>query len=1198
MSTTIESLELEILSSSKSAESGLNALTASLEKLKIATKGGLGLTAVANQLRDVSDATSKVRPNDIGNVTGLAKAIQLLSGSKISPTIAKQITAMSTALGSADFAGSDEKIRDLVTSLQPLSELRVSKLTSIVNTIKKLPESLKNLDTRELYNRIQSLTRIMKPLADEMQKVANGFSAFPAKIQRLLRETDKMPKSLDSSSLSALNLYSKLKMATTAVMGIARKIGSAIKESNDYTENLNLFGVAMGKYAEGAKNYAEQVGELMGIDPSEWMRNQGIFMTLSTGFGIAGEKASQMSQNLTQLGYDLSSFFNISTEDAMLKLQSGLSGELEPLRRLGYDLSQAKLEATAASLGIDKAVSSMTQAEKAQLRYYAIMTQVTEVQGDMSETLESPANQLRIFKAQVTQAARAIGDVFIPILNAVLPYAIAVTKVIRLLANEIANLVGYKPPDLEDATKRASENTNALAENLETSEKEAKKLKSYMLGFDELNVFNPSESESADDVLSQFDFALPTYDFIGEATESRVSLIVKDMKEWLGITEDIKSWADLMNTRFGDILETVGLIGIAFASWKIKKGVNTFMTKTLPELKKLVKTKSFQIILGVTLAVKGLLMGAEVIQDALTGGLESVKVSEVVGSAGLIIGGGALIGNAFGKALMGAAIGAIVVGVAGLGVGLYDAIKNELDVANGLTIAFSVALIGAGIGYLAHGILGAAMGTLAGIVIGGAAAGAIWIIQNVESTTEKILGIVSAASLALGAILAFTGANIPLGVGLMVAGAVGLASNIAMNSKLSDDVKGTIAIITAAVSTAMLAVGAVLAFTGASIPLGISLMAGGALAMGSAVIPKWNELSDGVKQTISRITGIVGASLLGIGAVLAFTGIAIPLGIGLMAAGAISLGTSIALNWNTLPEKLRGELGKTVAIVGAASLALGAILAFTGVAIPLGIALMVAGAASLATVAALNWDSLKNSLQGTLGKILAIVGAAAMVIGIILLFTGVGIPLGLGLLIGGAASLGTAIAFNWDFLIGKVKGIFDAIKNAWNSFWNFIKGGINGFLGGIEWMVNGVIKGLNIMIGALNKINFKIPDWVPGLGGKSFGINIKEISSVSIPRLAEGGFPDMGQIFIAREAGPELVGNIGSRTAVVNNDQIVESVSAGVYQAVVAALGSGSGDEGNTQIVINLDGEKIYENQQKVARSRGYNLGMGAFSFG
>lgn len=149
----------------------------------------------------------------------------------------------------------------------------------------------------------------------------------------------------------------------------------------------------------------------MGIDPGAWMRNQGVFNTIISGFGVASDQAYLMSKNLTQLGYDLSSFFNISYEDAFQKLQSGISGELEPLRRLGYDLSVARLQQEALNLGIEKSVMEMTQAEKSQLRYYAIMTQVTVAQGDMARTLNAPANQLRVLQAQVTQCARALGNI-------------------------------------------------------------------------------------------------------------------------------------------------------------------------------------------------------------------------------------------------------------------------------------------------------------------------------------------------------------------------------------------------------------------------------------------------------------------------------------------------------------------------------------------------------------------------------------------------------------------------------------------------------------------------------------------------------------------------------------------------------------------------------------------------------------------
>lgn len=96
-------------------------------------------------------------------------------------------------------------------------------------------------------------------------------------------------------------------------------------------ENLNLFTVTMGKAADEALRYAEVVKEAVGIDPSEWIRNQGMFKQITSGFGVVADKADLMSKNLTQLGYDISSFYNIDMEEAMLKLQSGISGEIEPL---------------------------------------------------------------------------------------------------------------------------------------------------------------------------------------------------------------------------------------------------------------------------------------------------------------------------------------------------------------------------------------------------------------------------------------------------------------------------------------------------------------------------------------------------------------------------------------------------------------------------------------------------------------------------------------------------------------------------------------------------------------------------------------------------------------------------------------------------------------------------------------------------
>ena len=370
---------------------------------------------------------------------------------------------------------------------------------------------------------------------DKLKKATAGACGLGAVSDKMGDVSNKLNQVKNVNlGLSAANTKTaksfKLLAGAFSFHRITSAVSSWISKSNNYVEDLNLFTASMGEYASAAKEYAETISEVMGIDPSTWLRNQGVFMTLATGFGVAGDRASTMSQQLTQLGYDLSSFFNISVEDAMQKLQSGIAGELEPLRRLGYDLSKAKLEAIALSLGIDKTFDAMTQAEKAQLRYYAIMTQVTTAQGDMSRTLKAPANQLRIFKAQLEQAARSLGNIFIPMLNAVLPYAIAFVKVIRDIATELASLAGFELPEVDYSG--VSTVVGDVSSDLDEATESAKKLKKTLLGIDELNVLADTDTGStdSDSVTDGFDFELPTYDFMGAITDN-VDEVYKKLKK-------------------------------------------------------------------------------------------------------------------------------------------------------------------------------------------------------------------------------------------------------------------------------------------------------------------------------------------------------------------------------------------------------------------------------------------------------------------------------------------------------------------------------------------------------------------------------------------------------------------------------------------------------------------------------------------
>lgn len=647
----IDQLSIQISSDSRSAVSGIDALSNSLSKLKSATSGGLGLNSIAKNLATIKTSLSGMG-TITGQISGLERAIQTLSklgNVKVSASIGNQIKNIGAALSGLNIGDGATKITELVTALKPLETLGKSSLGSTVNALNKLPEAIQKIDMKKLHGQVDALTRTFKPLADEMQKIANGFNAFPSRIQNMIKGNEQLSTSNTKTTKSYVNLYAKMRMAYTTLRTGARVISSAISKINDYIENVNLFNVSMGEYAKEAGEYAETVGEVMGIDPGEWMRNQGMFMTLATGFGVVSDRAYTMSKNLTQLGYDLSSFFNISYEDAMAKLQSGIAGELEPLRRIGYDLSQTRLQQEAYTLGIDKKLAKMTQAEKAELRYHAILTQVTTAQGDMARTLDAPANQLRVLKAQLSMAGRALGSIFIPLLKAVLPWVIAFTKAIRELAEGIASMLGFEMPEVDysgvnSLASGAEDATDALGEAADN----AKKLQQYTLGLDELNVIDPnkgsSDSSSSSGIGGKgFDFELPEYDFMNGAISDEVDKIFDKLRPGI----------DWLKENMGTILQIALAIKAATLAWSIVGfGQGMFDMFKSKDGKKL--ASNFKMKAGITLMVTGvtlsLFSGYSIGYDGLT---KENFIKTLIGSA-LTIGGSLL---AFGTGPLGWAVG-------------------------------------------------------------------------------------------------------------------------------------------------------------------------------------------------------------------------------------------------------------------------------------------------------------------------------------------------------------------------------------------------------------------------------------------------------------------------------------------------------------------------------------------------------------
>lgn len=1097
----IQGLEFQIVNDSTQAVNGLQNLINTLNRLKTATNGGAtGLSKTAQGIRELSNSLKGLNSGDASQkITRLTNALTALSqvgNVKISSSIANQLTAINTALAGLKWTDGD-KLTSLANGLRPLSELGKANMTTFINQLGKLPKVIEDLEAADIDKFTQQMTDLaaaMKPFADEMQKVSNGFSAFPSKIQKLITSTEKYNASARKATSTTGQFTSGLKALNVAAVAITfRKIGhfiaQAVTESNKYQEDLNLFTVALGQYAAEAQNYAEKVSDVMGIDPAQWLRNQGVFNTLLTGFGDTAERAQLMSQNLTQLGYDISSFFNVSIEDAMQKLQSGISGELEPLRRLGYDLSQARLEQTALNLGIKESVANMTQAEKAELRYYAIMTQVTTAQGDMARTLEAPANQLRILQAQLTQATRAIGNIFIPALNAILPYAIAVVQVIREIANALANLAGFKLTEVDySGVNSAAVGAGSLADNLDDAAGAAKKLKQYTAGFDELNVFAPntgSGSGTGAGGAGGFDFDLPTYDFLGDAVQTRIGEIQKMIEDTLA-----------------EITTIVSGFMLAVGAILVVTGVN--------------------IPLGVGL------MAAGAVGLAATVGLNwTAMSSELASTLALITGvvGGFLL-----------ALGAIM--------------------------AFSGANLPLGIALMALG--GASLVSAAVINWHNSD-------RHLTDALTTLTGVLAGASLAVGAMLAFTGVATGLGIALMAVGAVTLVSAAALNwNSIPDALASPLSRVGLLVSGATLALGAILAFSGC-MPLGIALMAIGATSLVSVMALNWNGLSDEIQNVIAIITTVVSVAFLAIGAALAFSGANIPLGLALLAAGAVTMGTAIMPNWNDLSDNVQQKISMITTVVGGALLAVGAILALSGVALPLGLGLMAAGALSLGAVATLNWDFVVNSIKKVVSVITGILSGALIVLGVLLCLSGAGVGLGLAVL---AAGLSLSYA-------------------AWtlddNPITRFVRQMANSIIG----LVNGVIDAINDMFHIqFNGLSVMGITLIP-----AFDIRLVDIPH--IPFFEDGGFPNEGQLFIAREAGAEMVGAMGRRTAVANNDQIVEGISAGVSVAndgVIAAIYALLNVVEEKDFSVNIGDNQIGESYDRYNRARGVRVNTGAFS--
>lgn len=570
----ITSLSVEISAESQGAELNIDKLAAAISKLR--TKGNVGkvcssLDTLAKSISALKSASSGMDGlSRINDFMDRISKVNLSESAKGIRSVASALTRISSVdLKGIDLSGLKNKMNGLQKGLSPLSKVDASSLRSVssaLNSIAKIPDFSSKLDSKTLNDfaiSCKKITDALDPLASKIETVGNSFAKLPSNIQKVIAATDGTTKANSKSAKSYLSLSNQLNgfmrnMAKlVSLKAIAEYLGNAVAKFNDFYEATDLFHNAMGNLSGEADTLISKMQGLLGVDPTKAMTYMATIQSLGTSFGLTSDKAYVLSKNLTRLAYDEGSYWNKDVAQTFTAMSSAISGEIEPIRRLGIDLTQARLQQELLALGFNKQVSSLSQADKAVLRYIAIMKQTANVQGNLAQTIQSPANQIKILKAQLDMLAKSVGSLLYPALKSILPPLIAAVQLIREFVEWVAKLMGVKAV-FTDFTKSADSVGgigDAMDNTTDSTKKAAKALKDYTMGFDELNIIDPTQGSfgsgsgaSAGNILGDVD--LSGYDMF---------------KNYVGTS------IDEMKQKIKSMLPLIESIATAFAVWELGK---------------------------------------------------------------------------------------------------------------------------------------------------------------------------------------------------------------------------------------------------------------------------------------------------------------------------------------------------------------------------------------------------------------------------------------------------------------------------------------------------------------------------------------------------------------------------------------------------------------------------------------------------
>lgn len=527
----IDSLQIKIKADANNASNALDKLANSLtnfqKSLSIDTSK---LTSISNSIQSIANAASSMNASGIKNISTLTNSINRMG--KIDTSGLSRISSALKTF-STDMAGTKvDGVGDIASIASSISRLGGVASGRAITNIPLLAKNLKQLFTTlstapNVSENIIRMTNALAGLASTGAASGRAANSLGRNLNTYTASTKRATKSTFSLAAAFGRFYATYFLV---IRGI-KSLWKSIEGTTDYIEAFNYYTVAFNKVGkewgkdfekfgyDNAEDYAQSFGnrvnELLGkmsglkvdvdggLISESGMKNLGLNLqeitqyasqlaSITNSLGQTGEVTTAISKSMTMLAGDISSLFNVDFSTVAINLQSGLIGQSRALYKYGIDITNATLQTYAYRYGIEKAVSEMSQAEKQQLRLLAILDQSKVSWGDLANTINSPSNMIRQFTNNVKEAGMVLGQLFIPVLQKVLPVINGVVIAIKRLLVSVANLLGIKIDfsSFGQGVSGYNEDLEDTADALDKVGTSAKNAQSGIRAFDKLKVIS------------------------------------------------------------------------------------------------------------------------------------------------------------------------------------------------------------------------------------------------------------------------------------------------------------------------------------------------------------------------------------------------------------------------------------------------------------------------------------------------------------------------------------------------------------------------------------------------------------------------------------------------------------------------------------------------------------------------------------